>query len=168
MSLTMHFKKAVIALAVGLLCLVAIPSSAYAASIDNTIATSKDSLAVNQSMTLTCTTTYAMLGVGPLGAPFMSDWLTEVPYTYYAKPTVTSYTGSTNGSWSRATGIRSTSTVWQQKTSPEWFYGETTWRGTYTVKAILASSSTKLAHGQTTNINSSEGPTAYKYVQITS
>ena len=100
MNTTMLKRNGVIAAAVvAVACLLALPGNAYAADIENTISSSKSSVSVGQSATLSCQTTYAMWGLGPLGVPFMSDWLTEIPYAYYSKPSVTSYTGSTNGGW---------------------------------------------------------------------
>lgn len=167
MNTTMLKRNGVIAAAVvAVACLLALPGNAYAADIENTISSSKSSVSVGQSATLSCQTTYAMWGLGPLGVPFMSDWLTEIPYAYYSKPSVTSYTGSTNGGWSQATAIRTSGSVWRQKTSPSWFYGKTVWSGKYTIKATAASGSSKsLAHGQTTHSDTSEGATAFTYVK---
>jgi len=147
------------------LCFMTVPLSAYASDNKNTISTSKSSIKVGKSITLTCKTTYSMWGVGPVGIPFMSDWLTEVPYKNYAKPVVKSHTGKTNGAWKKASGIRVSGTVWQQKTSPSWFYGKTTWSGKYTVKAIKTSGKLKFAHGQTKNSKTSKGATAFTYVK---
>lgn len=164
-SLT-HVRRKTVAAMLAVLCFAAIPTAAYAADIDNSISSSKGSVKVSQSTVLTCKTTYAMWGLGPAGIPFMSDWLNEIPYTYYAKPVVTSHTGSTNGAWAKATGIRTSGSVWQQKTSPIWFYGKKTWSGKYTVKAIKASGSAKsFAHGQTKHANTSEGATAFTNVK---
>lgn len=165
MSALLTRKRLLTTLLLAVLCFVAVPTSAYAADIENTISSSKDSVKVGASTTLTCKTTYAMWGIGPVGIPFMSDWLNEIPYSYYAKPVVTSYTGSTNGGWSKASAIRASGSVWQQKTSPSWFYGKTTWSGKYTVKATSVSSSLKFAHGQTKHINTSEGKTAFTSVK---
>ena len=152
--------------AVCFLACVSIP--AYAADIANSMSSSASSVKVGKSITLTCKTTYAMWGIGPVGIPFMSDWLTEVPYDYYDKPVVTSHTGSTDAAWTKANAIRVSGTVWQQKTKPSWFYGTTTWSGKYTIKATKASSSNlKFAHGQTKDILSSEGATAFTYVTVT-
>lgn len=166
MSKALARNKLSIAFALAAFCLAIMPVNAYAADIENTISSSKSSVSVGQSTTITCQTTYAMWGLGPAGIPFMSDWLNEIPYSYYAKPTVSSYTGTTNGSWSKATAIRASGSVWQQKTSPSWFYGKTSWKGVYSVKATAASSSAKsFAHGQTTDVNTSEGATAFVNVK---
>lgn len=158
--------KLLIVFVLSFFCLAIMPANAHAADIENTISSSKSSVSVGQSTTLTCQTTYAMWGLGPAGIPFMSDWLNEIPYSYYAKPTVSSYTGSTNGSWSKATAIRTSGSVWQQKTSPSWFYGKTSWKGVYSVKATSSSGSAKsFVHGQTTDISTSEGATAFVNVK---
>ncbi len=166
MNVLLTRKRLLMVFALATLCIVTIPSNAYAADIDNSISSSKGTVSVGQSTTLTCTTVYAMWGLGAAGIPFMSDWLNEIPYSYYARPEVTSSTGSTNGSWYRASAIRASGSVWQQKTDPSWFYGKTTWRGVYNVRAVAASGSTKVfAHGQTTHANTSEGATAYTYIK---
>jgi len=166
MKKTLTWNKLLATIAVLIFCFAVVPMSAYAADIANTIKSSKDSVKVGQSTTLTTSTTYQMWGIGPFGIPFMSDWLNEIPYSYYAKPVVTNHTGNTDGDWSKESAIRASSSVWQQKSSPSWFYGKTTWSGTYTVKATAASGSAKsFAHGQTKDWRSSTGYTAFADVK---
>ena len=158
-------RKTVVFLLAAVFSLALLPGSAYAANIDNSISVSKTSVPVGKAVTITTRTTYEWLGAGGAGIPFISAWWNQIPYTYYSKPTMSSYTGSTGGAWKIATSIRTSGRVWQQKTQPSWFAGKTIWRGTYTTKANAKTSYKKFAHGQTTNLNSSEGPTAYVKVK---
>lgn len=140
-----HMYVAVFAAA---LCGALLPASAYAASITNSIAVSPQSSALGVQVTITQTTSYA---VGAVPVPYVSDFRTEIPASYWNRPS--NIASNTNcGAWdtvNSANGEYLAKPYHVVQGANRWFYGAETW----TLKSVTTSTAPhsytqKMVHGQ--------------------
>lgn len=131
--------------------------SAYAADIDND-ASADSSVKVGRSFKFSQVTAYKAYSVGAASIPFVSDWRSEVPATYFKRPVDIKCKGY-NGGWSKTAkqGQYGSGKRWIAQSGAKWFYGSSTWRVTSKVTAKRATSGAKLSHGQSKRKSVSEG-----------
>ena len=164
-------RKVLAALFTGAVIAAMLPATAFAASITNSISASPSSSALGSTVTVTQRTVYAPITVGGVPIPFVSDFRTEIPSPFWARPS--NISSNTNcGSWGTVyqaiAGEYMTGPYHYVQGANQWFASTTTWTLVSSTSGIATHSYTqKMVHGQQESDSAvSQGSRATVWTQV--